>query len=108
MHISAAETVVNKTRAGDIHPPPSKEFRLLVLPVWWDRPHSSYTGFRIASCDSDQCASGLGRSWKRSTLLVVPFPVSRWTRDRVEYVAHKPLPFHPAFGSSMRPSSHLA
>lgn len=53
-------------------------------------------------------ASGSGRTWNLTTLLVVPRPVSMWNGVRVLTVDHRPFPFHPAFGSSMRPSSHLA
>ena len=52
-------------------------------------------------------ASGSGRNWKRITLLVVPLPVSMWNGARVLTVDHRPRPFQPAFGSSMRPSIHL-
>jgi hypothetical protein len=52
-------------------------------------------------------ANGSGRTWNFITLLVVPFPVSMWKGVRVLTVAHSPLPFHPAFGLSMRPSSHF-
>ncbi len=52
-------------------------------------------------------ASGSGRSWKRTTLLGVPLPVSAWNGARVLQVAHTPRPFQPASGSSMRPSIHL-
>ena len=51
--------------------------------------------------------SGFGRNWKCSTLLVVPLPVSMWNGARVLTVAHRPRPFQPAFGSSMRPSIHF-
>src|SRR5437899_12453278 len=53
-------------------------------------------------------ASGSGRIWKCTTLLVVPFPVSLWNIVRVPQVVHTPLPFHPVLGSSMRPSMPLA
>ena len=52
-------------------------------------------------------ANGSGRIWNRTTLLVVPFPVSMWNGARVLTVAHSPFPFHPAFGSSIRPSIHF-
>ena len=52
-------------------------------------------------------ASGSGRSWNFITLLVVPFPPSMWNGARVLTVAHRPLPFHPALGSSIRPSIHF-
>jgi len=53
-------------------------------------------------------ASGSGRSWKWTTLLLVPLPVSLWNGVRVAQVDHRPLPFQPVFGSSMRPSSPFA
>ena len=51
-----------------------------------------------------QSASGLGRSWNFTTLLVVPLPPSMCWGARVAKVDHSPLPFQPAFASSMRPS----
>ena len=55
----------------------------------------------------DYFASGSGRSWNFTTLLVVPLPPSMWNGARVLTVAQSPRPFQPAFGSSMRPSIHL-
>ncbi len=55
-----------------------------------------------------QFASGSGRSWNFTTRGRFSLPPSTWNTVRVEYVAHSDLPFHPAFGSSMRPSDHLA
>ena len=55
----------------------------------------------------DYFASGSGRSWKRTTLLVVPLPVSMWNGVRVLTVDQSPLPFQPVRGSSMRPSIHF-
>jgi hypothetical protein len=52
-------------------------------------------------------ASGSGRIWKWITLLVVPFPVSMWNGARVLIVDQRPRPFHPPFGSSIRPSIHF-
>ena len=52
-------------------------------------------------------ASGSGRSWNLMTLLGVPLPPSMWNGARVLTVVQSPLPFHPAFTSSMRPSTHL-
>ena len=52
-------------------------------------------------------ASGSGRIWNLITLLVVPLPVSMWNGARVLTVDHRPLPFHPAWGSSIRPSIHF-
>ena len=49
----------------------------------------------------------IGTSWNFRTLLVVPAPPSTWNGALVLKVAHSPLPFHPASGSSMRPSIHL-
>jgi hypothetical protein len=50
------------------------------------------------------CASGSGRIWNFTTLLMVPLPVSLWNGARVAQVVHSPLPFHPAFESSILPS----
>jgi hypothetical protein len=52
-------------------------------------------------------ASGSGRSCSLYTLLVVPLPPSMWNGARVLIVAHRPRPFHPPSGSSIRPSTHL-
>ena len=52
-------------------------------------------------------ANGSGRNWNLIALLVIPFPPSMWNGARVLIDAHKARPFHPALGSSMRPSSHL-
>jgi hypothetical protein len=52
-------------------------------------------------------ASGSGRSWNRTALLVVPFPPSMWYGVRVLTAAQRPRPFQPPSGSSIRPSSHL-
>ena len=57
---------------------------------------------------SDQSASGSGRSWNFTALLVVPLPPSRCQGVRVAYVDQSPLPFQPPLGSSMRPSMLLA
>ena len=54
-----------------------------------------------------QGSRGSDRIWKWSTLLVVPLPVSMWKGARVLTVAQTPLPFHPAAGSSIRPSTHF-
>ena len=69
------------------------------------RPPEPWRG-RPRSAD-DHFASGSGRIWNRTTLLVVPFPPSMWNGARVLTVDHKPRPFHPPFGSSIRPSSHF-
>ena len=53
-------------------------------------------------------ANGSGRTWNFTTRLAVPLPVSLWNGARVAHVDHKPLPFHPVFGSSMRPSMPFA
>jgi hypothetical protein len=55
----------------------------------------------------DYFASGCGRIWNFITLLVVPLPVSMWNGVLVDIVVQTPRPFHPALGSSMRPSIHL-
>src|SRR2546426_6841641 len=52
-------------------------------------------------------ASGLGRSWKRAAFGLFALPPSRWNIVLVPEVDHNDLPFQPAFGSSMRPSTFL-
>src|SRR5262245_26082033 len=53
-------------------------------------------------------ASGSGLIWNFTSLLVSPFPPSEWNGARVAYVVKMPLPFHPPFGLSIRPSMPLA
>ena len=53
-------------------------------------------------------ASGSGRSWKCTTSGFVPLPPSISHGVRSPLVVHRPRPFQPAFGSSMRPSRPLA
>ena len=57
---------------------------------------------------NSQCASGSGRSWKCTTSGLVPLPPSLSHGVRSPLVAHRPRPFQPAFGSSIRPSKPLA
>ena len=52
-------------------------------------------------------ASGSGRNWNFTTFGRLSVPPSRWNMALVEEVAHSALPFQPAFGSSMRPSTHF-
>src|SRR5882672_5427017 len=47
--------------------------------------------------------NGSGRTWNLTSLLVVPLPPSMWNGARVEMLVQIPLPFQPAFASSMRP-----
>ncbi len=49
-------------------------------------------------------ASGCGRIWNRTISLVIPFPPSLCQLAIVSLLAHRPRPFHPASGSSIRPS----
>jgi len=55
-----------------------------------------------------QSASGLGRNWKWKAIGTVPLPPSFSHGTRSPLVVHTPRPFHPALGSSMRPSRPLA
>jgi hypothetical protein len=52
-------------------------------------------------------ASGSGRSWICTARGFEPLPPSISHGVRSPFVLHSPRPFHPAFGSSMRPSKHL-
>jgi hypothetical protein len=52
----------------------------------------------------DYFASGSGRICHFTTLSFVPLPVSMWNGTLLPKVDHKPRPFQPALGSSMRPS----
>lgn len=54
-----------------------------------------------------QSLSGFGRSWNWNTCPVVPSPVSMWKGARPLKDAQILRPFHPASGSSMRPSIHF-
>src|SRR5215467_5362170 len=60
------------------------------------------------SLKSHHRANGSGRTWNLTTWGWVPLPVSRWNGVRLPSVVHTPRPFQPAFGSSIRPSIHLA
>src|SRR6185369_1294697 len=53
-------------------------------------------------------ASGSGRTWNFTSLLVVPRPPSMWNGARVEMLVKIPFPFQPPFGSSIRPSIPFA
>jgi hypothetical protein len=75
------------------------------------RPARQASGgsFRVRSSPRcAQCASGSGRSWKCTTMGLRPLPPSLSHGARSPLVVHNPLPFQPAFGSSMRPSKPLA
>src|SRR2546425_6488819 len=52
-------------------------------------------------------ARGSGRNWMRAAFGRFSLPPSRWNIVRVPEVDHRLLPFQPAFGSSMRPSTFL-
>jgi hypothetical protein len=55
-----------------------------------------------------QCASGSGRTWKCTAMGLMPLPPS-WSHGvRSPLDVHRPRPFQPALGSSMRPSRPLA
>ena len=55
-----------------------------------------------------QCASGSGRTWKCTAMGFMPLPPS-WSQGvRSPLEVHRPRPFQPALGSSMRPSRPLA
>jgi hypothetical protein len=55
-----------------------------------------------------QCASGSGRTWKCTAMGFMPLPPS-WSHGvRSPLEVHRPRPFQPALGSSMRPSRPLA
>src|SRR5262245_47423159 len=55
-----------------------------------------------------QRASGSGRSWILIAFGRDPLLPSLWKNVRVPVVVLSALPFQPAFGSSMRPSTFLA
>src|SRR5262249_59410810 len=57
--------------------------------------------------DVHQCASGSGRICSLNTRGCSLVPFSLWNTVRVPEVVHRPRPFQPAFGSSMRPSTFL-
>ncbi len=72
---------------------------------------ASYVSCRVRAFGccraSHYLASACGRSWNLYALLVVPLPPSMWKGARVLMAAQSARPFQPAFGSSMRPSSHF-
>ena len=57
---------------------------------------------------TDYFASGSGRSWMCTARGLLPLPPSISHGVRSPLVLHRPRPFQPAFGSSMRPSKPLA
>jgi len=63
---------------------------------------------RLLIDDDFHFASGSGRSWKCAASGFVPLPPSISHGVRSPLAAHKPRPFQPVFGSSMRPSNPLA
>src|SRR5215831_20704889 len=48
-------------------------------------------------------ASGVGRTWNFTTLGLIPLPPSWCQGVYIESLDQNPRPFHPAFGSSIRP-----
>ena len=56
----------------------------------------------------DHFARGSGRNWKCAASGFVPLPPSISHGVRSPLAAHRPRPFQPAFGSSMRPSNPFA
>src|SRR6185503_299407 len=50
-------------------------------------------------------ASGSGLNWILIAFGRFSFPPSRWKFTRDPEVVHSPLPFHPAFSSSILPST---
>src|SRR5262249_38684257 len=85
---------------------PLKRGRIIISPSVRGRRERSERGGRLTH--NVYFASGSGLNCSFTTLLVVPLPVSVWNGARVAYVVHRPLPFQPVFGSSMRPSSPFA
>ena len=55
-----------------------------------------------------QFASGSGRNWMCTARGIAPLPPSLSHGVRSPFVLHKPRPFQPALGSSIRPSRPLA
>ena len=66
------------------------------------------TSLQVGASAADQSASGLGLIWKCTAIGVMPSPPSWCQGTRSPLEVHKPRPFQPAFGSSMRPSRPLA
>src|SRR5712691_8842055 len=50
-------------------------------------------------------ASGFGRIWNLSTFCFAPLPPSTCQAAYVEKLDQSPFPFHPPFGSSIRPTA---
>src|ERR1700730_8036066 len=55
-----------------------------------------------------QFANGSGRNWMCTARGIEPLPPSLSHGVRAPFVLHKPRPFQPALGSSIRPSKPLA
>src|SRR5215831_651476 len=92
---------------GDADRDLSSENRLLrLLKTPWGQPvcHPHDLSHAMGSV---QCASGSGRICSLKTFGLASVPPSLWNTVRVPEVVHSPLPFQPALGSSMRPSTFL-
>jgi hypothetical protein len=63
---------------------------------------------RLNCLSEPQFASGSGRNWMCTARGLEPLPPSLSQGVRSPFVLHNPRPFHPAFGSSIRPSKPLA
>src|SRR5262249_3459659 len=108
VHVRSPESPAHKpcrrTRRGQANAPAHPSFL----------PTQNIEGAVARPLDTDrdvptaQCASGSGRSWKCTPRGMLPLPPSMSHGVRSPLVVHNPLPFHPALGSSMRPSRPLA
>src|SRR6202044_3006831 len=63
--------------------------------------------YLVDDFEKAQSASGLGRVWICTAIGVMPLPPSLSHGVRSPSEPHRPRPFHPAFGSSMRASRPL-
>ena len=72
------------------------------------RAGARHLGPTVVGAARRQSASGSGRNWKWKAIGTVPLPPSLSHGVRSPLVVQTPRPFHPAVGSSMRPSRPLA
>jgi len=79
---------------------------------WKRTPATRRSSFSAAACaalnHTAYRASGSERIWKCTAIGLLPLPPSVCHGARSPLLTHNPLPFHPASGSSIRPSSPLA
>ena len=76
--------------------------------TWIAGTSPAMTSLQVGASAAAQSASGFGLIWKCTAIGVMPKPPSWCQGTRSPLEVHKPRPFQPIFGSSMRPSRPLA